>query len=64
MMKRKHGKSEELKVKMWIHQISVLSPLLFVNIMKVLTSEARKGLPCELLCTDDLVLVADSMRMY
>ena len=45
-----------------LHQWAVLSPLLFVSVMDVLSSEARNGLPFELLYTDDLVLMAPIME--
>ena len=38
-----------------------LSPFLFVVVMEVLSQEIREGLPVELLCADDLVLIAESM---
>ena len=45
-------------VNVGLHQGSVLSPLLFA----VVSSEVRSGLPSELLCTDDLVLMAPTME--
>ena len=41
-----------------MHQGSVLSPLLIAVVMHVVSSEARSGLPSELLYTDDLVPMA------
>ena len=41
-------------MKVGLHQGSVLSPLLFA----VVSSEARGGLPSELLYADDLVIMA------
>ena len=45
-----------------LHQGSVLSPLLFAAVMDVVSSEARSGLPSELLYADDLVLMAPTME--
>ena len=45
-----------------MHQGSVLSPLLFVVVMDVVPSEARSGIPSELLYADDLVLMAPIME--
>jgi len=39
----------------------VLSPLLFLAVMKALICEVRDGLSCELLFADDFVLVAESI---
>ena len=44
-----------------LHQRSVLSPL-FVAVMDVVSSEARSGLPFELLYADDLVIMAPTME--
>ena len=41
------GLSESFKVKVGLHQGSVLSPLLFAAVMDVVSSEARSGLPSE-----------------
>ena len=40
-----------------VYQGSVLSPLLFIIIMEAVTHNVREGLPWEMLCGDDLVLV-------
>ena len=45
-----------------LHQGSVLSPLLFAAVMDVASSEARSGLPSELLYADDLVIMAPTME--
>ena len=45
-------------MKVGLHKGSVLSSLLFVPVMDVVSSEARSGLPFELLYADDLVLMA------
>ena len=52
--------SAEFKVKVGVHQGSVLSPMLFIIVMDALSAEFRDGLPWELLYADDLVLMADS----
>ena len=44
-----------------LYQGSVLSRLLFAAVMDVVSSEARSGLPSELLYADDLVLMAPTM---
>ena len=49
-------------MKVGLHQGSVLSPLLFAAVMVVISSEARSGLPSELLYADDLVLMAPTMK--
>ena len=56
------GLSESFEVKVGLHQGSVLSPLLFSAVMDVVFSEARSDLPSELLCADDLVIMAPSME--
>ena len=50
------------EVKVGLHQGSVLSPLLFAAVMDVVYSEARSGLPYELLYADDLVIMAPTME--
>ena len=52
------GQSESFEVEAGLHQGSVLSPLLFAAVMDVVSSEARSGLPSELLYADDLVIMA------
>ena len=54
--------SESFEVKVGLHQGSVLSPLLFAAVMDVVSSEARSGLPSELLYAEDLVLMAPTME--
>ena len=49
-------------MKVGLHQGSVLSPLLFAAVMDVVFSEARSGLPSELLYADDLVIMAPTME--
>ena len=50
--------SESFEVKVDLHQGSELSSLLFAAAMDIVSSEARSGLPSELLYADDLVLMA------
>ena len=45
-------------MKVGVHQVTVLSPLLFTIVMEALTQDVRVGLPWELLYADDLVLMA------
>ena len=56
------GLSESFEVKVGLHQGSILSPLLFAAVMDVVSSEARSGLPSELLYADDLVIMASTME--
>ena len=49
-------------MKVGLHQGSVLSPLLCAAVMDVFSSEARSGLPSELLYADGLVLMAPTME--
>ena len=55
------GLSERLEVKVGLPQGSVLSPLLFADVMDVVSSEARSGLPSKFVYADDLVLMAPTM---
>ena len=50
------GQRKSFQVKVGLHQGSVLSPLLFSIVMGVVSSEARSGLPSELMYADDVVL--------
>ena len=52
----------DVVVKVGLHQGSVVSPLLFAAVMDVVSSEARSGLPSELLYADDLVIMAPTME--
>jgi len=47
-------------VKVGLHQVSVLSPLLFAIVMEMISRELRAGLPLQLLYADDLILMAKS----
>ena len=51
---------EEFGVGVGVHQGYVLSPLLFVLVLEALSHEFRTGVPWELLCAYDLVLIADT----
>ena len=54
--------SESFDVQGGVRQGTVLSPLLFIIVLKALSREFRTGCPWELLYTDDLVLVSDSLE--
>ena len=56
------GPSESFEVKVGLHQVSVLSPLLFGAVMDVVSSEGRSGLPSDLLYADDIVIMAPTMQ--
>ena len=53
--------SNPINVSVGVHQGSVLSPLLFIIVMKALSREFRTGCPWELLYADDLVIVPESL---
>ena len=54
--------SEELEVKVGVHQRFVLSPLLFAIVVDVITENARRGVVNELLYADDLVIMSKDMK--
>ena len=56
------GYSEEFKVKIGVHQRSVLSPLLFIIVLEALSREFHSGVPWEDLYADDLVIIAESLE--
>ena len=56
------GLIESFEVKVDLLQGSVLSPLLFAAVMDVVSSEARSGLPSELLYADVIVIMAPTME--
>ena len=47
-------------MRVWVHQRTVLSPLLYIIVLEALSTEFRIGVPWELLYADDLVLIAES----
>ena len=49
-------------VKVGVHQGSVLLPLLFLNVLDVISENAREGLMNEILFVDDLVLMSESIE--
>ena len=56
------GYSEEIEVKVGVHQGSVLSPLLFIIVLEALPPEFRSGVPWEDLYADDLVVITESLE--
>ena len=62
VVRKDAGLSESFEMKVGLHQGSVLSPLLFAAVMDVVSSEARSGLPSELLYADDLVIMSPTME--
>ena len=56
------GFSQEFDVKVGVHQGSVLSPLLFINVLEALSHEFWAGVPWEDLYADELVIIADSLE--
>jgi len=55
-----YGNSKGFEVKVGMHQGSALSPLLFVIVMEAISREFRVALPWELLCADDLAVIAET----
>ena len=53
--------SNSFDVRVDVHQGSVLSPLLFVIVLKALSMELRTGYPWEILYADDLMVSAQSI---
>ena len=54
--------SQEFLVQVGVHQGSVLSPLLFAIAVDVISENTRVGLMNEILYSDDLVLMSESME--
>ena len=50
------GSTESFEVKVGLHQISALSPLLFITVMDLISKEVGRGPPHAMLFADDLVL--------
>ena len=55
-----YGNSSSFEVNVGMHQGSALSPLLFVIVMEAISRKFRVALPWELLCADDLVVIAET----
>ena len=53
--------SEEFDVNAGVHQGSALSPLLSAIVIGVVTSKIKESMLQEILCMDDIVLIAESM---
>ena len=63
VVKLKNGVSKEFPLTVGFRQGSVLSPLLFNNVLETLSKEFKVGLPWELLYADDLVLLTESEKV-
>ena len=50
------GKTTEIDIEVGLHQVTALSPLLFVIIIDVITEEIEEGTPWAMLFADHLVL--------
>ena len=61
-VKTAEGYNENFEVKVGLHQASVLTLCSLFIVMEVVSKEFRGRLPQELLYTDDLVLMAESME--
>jgi len=55
-----YGNSNGFEVKVDMHHGSALSPLLSVTVMEALSREFRVALPWKLLCTNNLVVIAET----
>ena len=49
-------------MKVYVHQGSVLSQLLFIIMLEALSQEFRSGVPWEVLYAYDLVIIAESLE--
>ena len=56
------GLSEELGVRIGVHQGCVISPLIFAIVVDAVTEQARKGLLNEILYADDMVLMSENLE--
>ena len=54
--------SDEVNIKVGVHQGAVLSPQLFIIVREALSREFRVGCPWKLLYADDLVLMAETLE--
>ena len=54
------GDSKAFDEKVGLRQGSVLSPLLFTTVIKIISRELQAGLPLELLYAGDMILMAES----
>ena len=54
--------SEEFDVNVGLHQGSVLSSLFFAIVIDVVMNKIKEGTLQEILYTDDLVLIAETMK--
>ena len=54
--------SEGFDVQVGVHQVSVLSPMLFIIVLETLSCELSVGCPWEMLYADDLVIIAKSLE--
>ena len=52
--------SDDISVKVGVHQGSVLSPLLFIIVLEALSKEFRTACPWELFYADDLIVLAET----
>jgi len=55
-----YGNSSGVEVKVYMHQDSARSSLLFVIVMEAISREFRVALPWELLYADDLAVIAET----
>ena len=56
-VKSKRGMSEHFEVGIGLHQVSALSPFLFIMIIDTISQDVRTELPWELLYADDLAII-------
>ncbi|XP_065684397.1 uncharacterized protein LOC136096750 [Hydra vulgaris] len=59
-IKTRDGQSDSFKVKVSVHQGSVLSSLLFIFVLEAFSKEFKVGLPWELFYADNLCLIAEN----
>jgi hypothetical protein len=55
------GETEEIEIKVGLHQGSALSPFLFILILDVITEEIQEDAPWSMLFADDLVLCDETI---